>query len=586
MKLLVVFLLSALIFVPLFQRLGLGSILGYLVAGIVVGPDVLQFVGSPSKIMHTAELGVIFLLFIIGLELQPSRLWILRKSIFGLGAAQVVLTSAMIAVLASAGFGLSAPASILVGLALAMSSTAFVLQTLAERNELTHRHGRDAFAILLFQDLAVIPILAVIPFLVSSSAAVGMATPSWWALPLLCAYILAARFGIRPFLAWIARLKSRELFTASALLTILGTGLLMHELHLSMALGAFLSGVILADSEFRHELEATIEPFKGLFLGLFFMSVGMSLKLEILVLEPEVIFMLVSGIFVVKIMALLFVGMIRGTPFEESKRLSLSLAQGGEFAFVLMTAAVAVGLFTQTQANYLNAAVSITLLLSPLLMALDRKVNKVTVSDLPQFDNVVDEGHPVIIAGFGRFGQIVARILTTRQFRFTALEKSMEQVDFVRRFGNKIYYGDAARFDLLKSSGVERAKLFVLAVDEMEASIRVAELMREHFPHVPVFARARNRAHAYRLMDLGVKYLVRETYLSSLDMAKAVLEELKIPSNEASLTVEGFRNYDEDLLLRQHAIYQDETKLIASGRQALEELENLFQSDVETKRPR
>ncbi len=577
-----IFLAAAVIMVPLFRKFGFGAVLGYLVAGVILGPYGFKLVSDVESILHFSELGVVFLLFVIGLELQPSRLWVLRRSVFGLGSAQVLLTALALIPLLKL-FGLNWSAAVTVGFGLSMSSTAFVLQSLAERNQLVTRPGREAFAILLFQDIAVIPLLALLPLL--APGGINSEQPYMEAFKAVAAvfiFILGGRFLLKPLFKFVALLGSRESFTAAALLVVVGIAAVMNSVGLSMARGSFLAGVLLADSEFRHELEADIEPFKGLLLGLFFMAVGMSANLNLLTASPIKIVGLVLILSAVKFLVLFGISFFAGAKKENASKLGLNLAQGGEFAFVVFAAALTLNIFDAPEAQLWILVVTLSMLLAPFLILIEEKwirpiLKKSTIE--PEYDKIEDDENPVVIAGFGRFGQIVARLLTIRKIRFTALEKSAEQVNFVRKFGNKIHYGDASRLDLLQAAKVDKAKLFVLAIDDVDSSLKTAEMVKRHFPNVPIFARARNRFHCYKLLDLGVKVLMRETYLSSIELAREVLKELGLSEKEALLTVERFREYDENMLLRQHAVYQNEELLIQTAKQAFKELENLFEID-------
>ncbi|HXV07701.1 MAG TPA: monovalent cation:proton antiporter-2 (CPA2) family protein, partial [Burkholderiales bacterium] len=543
----------------------------------------LRLVAEVDNILHFAELGVVLLLFIIGLELQPSRLWVLRKSVFGLGGAQVLATGL---VLAAVGLALDLPwrSALVMGLALAMSSTAFVLQVLAERNQLTTRYGRSAFAILLFQDLSVIPLLALVPLLGTGGAQRG---DPWLsaglALVVIVAVVVGGRLLLRPVLHLIAQSRIQEIFTAAALLVVIGVSLLMTGVGLSMSLGAFLAGVLLADSEYRHELEANIQPFKGLLLGLFFISVGMSVDLGLIASRPALIVGAVLGLMGLKAALLWALARAAGHGEESARNLAIALCQGGEFAFVLFNLAAGHAVMERALVDLLVVVVSLSMAATPLALAGNDLLSRRLARARPQrpFDTFEQEAPRVIIAGFGRVGQVVGRILKLKRIAFTALDISPEQVQTVRRFGNKVHYGDASRLDLLTAAGVGRAKLFVLAIDDVEASIRTARTVRRHFPGLTVYARARNRFHAHRLMDLGVELIERETFLGSLDLARQVLEAVGTPGWEAQQVVARFQAHDEEALRRQHAVYHDETQLIQSARQAAEELQGLFESDQE-----
>jgi monovalent cation:proton antiporter-2 (CPA2) family protein len=581
-----VFLAAAVVAVPLFRRFKLGAVLGYLAAGVAIGPSGLAIIGEVDSVMHIAELGIVMLLFVIGLELQPSRLWVLRKSVFGLGIAQVATTASAIACVAVLA-GLPVPAAIVIGLALAMSSTAFVLQTLAERGQLTSRHGRSSFAILLFQDIAVIPMLALIPLL-GKGEGIPAGAQAWLAageaIAAIAAIVFGGRYLLRPIFRIIARSGIAEIFTAAALLVVIGTSLLLFSVGLSMSLGAFLAGMLLADSEYRHELEASIEPFKGLLLGLFFISVGMSVDLGLIGSEPARIAAIVAGLMLIKAVVLFVVARIAGQGAANARSLAATLSQGGEFAFVLFAIAVNGGIMEAELASSLVIAVTISMALTPLAMAIDDALRKRnTAKTKEDFDEIEPDDAAIIIAGFGRFGQIVARTLTARDIHFTALDISSDQIEVVRRFGNnKAYYGDASRLELLRAAHAQNAEIFVLAIDDIEASVRTAETVKKHFPNLKIYARARNRFHGYRLMDIGVDYLIRETLGSALELAENVLEQTGMTPWDARDTISTFRAHDERTMLRQQAVYHDESQLIQTSREAARELQDLIESDRES----
>lgn len=583
----VLLLAAAVILVPLSKRVGFGAVLGYLAAGMLLGPWGLKLIADVNSIARIAELGVVFLLFVIGLELQPSRLWALRKSIFGYGAAQVVITSLLLAV-AGMAFGLTWKTALIAALALSLSSTAFALQLLAERKELPTRHGRLAFAILLFQDLAAIPMIAIVPLLAVIPATefdpAQVVNP--WALlkaiGVVVAVVVGGRFLLRPFFRRVAATGSQEIFTAAALLVVLGTAMLVQYVGLSMALGAFLAGVLLAESEYRHELEADIDPFRGVLLGLFFISVGMAVDLGIVVSRPLTVIGLVIGLLAVKGLVLWALAWFSGQGRRCSINLALYLAQGGEFAFVILGLAAGAQVLNPSLADLLVLVVTLSMAATPLLLAVKNVLGFGQADQTARpYDAIDDDENPVIIAGFGRFGQIIARTLRLKRIHFTALEASFEQVDFVRRYGNKIYFGDASRLELLRAAKADKAKVFVLAIDDVEASIKTARLVKKHYPNLRIYARARNRHHVYHLMDVGVERIVRETFFSSLELAKDVLQGLGVPAAEAELTVQRFREYDEALIQRQYPFHQDEERLIASTREAAEELERVFEQDTQ-----
>jgi glutathione-regulated potassium-efflux system ancillary protein KefC/glutathione-regulated potassium-efflux system protein KefB len=576
-----VFLLTAVLLVPLFQRLKLGAVLGYLGAGMLIGPWGLGMIGEVESTLQFAEFGVVLLLFLVGLELQPSRLWVLRRPVFGLGGTQVLATGAALSALGLA-FGLSWQAALVAGLGLAMSSTALVLASLAERKQLATRHGRDAFAVLLFQDLSVIPLLALLPLLSDAGAhAAGGWTAAAKALAVIAVVIAASRLVVRPVLKAVARYGGREVFTAAALLLVIGAALIMEKIGLSASLGAFLAGVLLADSEFRHELEADIEPFKSLLLGLFFIAVGMSANLALVWNRPLTVFGLAAGLTAAKFVLMYAIARIGRAPNETAQRLAVAVSQGGEFAFVLFTAAGSLGIFEASTAELLVVVVTVSMLLSPPLFELHERLLARWIEGhaAPEFDTITGPGNPVIIAGYGRVGQIISRVLRMCGVPFTALEVSYQQVDFVRRYGSKVYYGDASRLELLEAAKTGEAKLFVLAIDDVEASVKTAAIVRKHFPDVPILARARNRVHLFRLRDLGVKLIWRETFSASLDIARHTLLSLGfgIAASERAVTL--FKQHDEQRLDTQYAVQHDEAQLIQTSKEAAAQLQELFESD-------
>ncbi len=582
-----IFLAAAVLIVPLVKKFGLGSILGYLIAGMVIGPWGLRLVTNVDDILHFSELGVVLLLFIIGLELQPSRLWVLRRSVFGLGSAQMAMTTLLIAACAWAA-GQNWQIAVIIGLGIAMSSTALILQTLAERNELTTRHGRESFSILLFQDLAIIPLLALLPMFASESGLVSD-TGSWSeAGRALLAIVLLMGVGrpvLRAVFRVVVRFGNRDIFTAAALLVVIGTALLMHAVGLSMPLGAFIAGVILADSEFRHEIEAQIDPFKGLLLGLFFIAVGMSVNIGLFRNMPFLLISLAVMMIILKFAALFVISRLASGNNDTARNLGIAMAAGGEFAFVLFTLAGNYQIIDSYTADILMLIVTLSMIISPFMFLLNDKVlSRLGEHDSePEYDRIDEPGNPVIIFGFGRVGQIISRILHMRDISFTALENNPTQVDFVRKFGSKIYYGDATRLELLRAAKAENARLFVVAINNIETSIRMVEMLRKHYPHIPIYARAHNRLHCYKLMDLKVEVLYRDTFFSSLILAKEILCGLGIPRTEAERTVNMFREHDEALLKRQHAIYNDEKALIESVVKSRAELQSLFESDATEK---
>ncbi|HEX3848669.1 MAG TPA: monovalent cation:proton antiporter-2 (CPA2) family protein [Steroidobacteraceae bacterium] len=577
-----IFLAAAVIAVPIFRYFKLGSVLGYLAAGIIIGPSGFGLISRIDATQQIAEFGIVLLMFVIGLELQPSRLWVMRKPIFGLGSAQVLATTAAIGAGAHFGFALPTPAAAVVGFGLSMSSTALVLQLLAERGQLTSQYGRSAFSILLFQDVAVLPALALLPLLGAASA--KTAGPGGWLaiklVAVLATAIVGGRYVLRPMLRIVAATRVAEAFTAAGLLIVIGTALLVSQVGLSLSLGAFLAGVLLADSEYRHELEADIEPFKGLLLGLFFITVGMSANLGLVREKPLLIAGLTLGFMLLKVAVLRGIGKAAGLSTAAGRGLAFSLPSGGEFAFVLFGLAATLGILESGTAELLVLVVTASMIMSPLLLAVHDALFKKKETDERPFDTPEELYPRVIIAGFGRFGQIVGRILRAKKISFTALEASQTQVDFLRRFGNRVFYGDASRLELLRSAHAENASVFVLAIDDVEASVRTAEMIVKHFPHLKIFARARNRQHSFRLMDLGVRYIIRETLLSSLEMSERVLESLGSSRAKAADAVRRFRVLDEATLVKQHSVKDDEKKFLETSRESAEQLLTLFEADA------
>ena len=580
-----IFLGAAVILIPLAKRFGIATVLGYLFTGLLLGPSFLKVAGNPDDLLHFSEFGVVLLLFIIGLELQPSRLWALRQQIFVLGGLQVIVTGVVLMLLSWYFLDIRLSNSFVIGFGLALSSTAFVLQLLGEKKQLSTTHGQQAFTILLFQDIAVIPLLAALPFL--SGAQEQNYDWIYFAkvISIFVGMIFVSRFVVRPFFKFAASSNVTELLTATALFIILGVSLLMNYIGLSMALGAFLTGVLLADSEYRHELQASIEPFKGLLLGLFFMSVGMLINVKLIVAKPLLIIGLAGLLMLIKFVVLTIIARLMGNKNESSIRLGVTLAQGGEFAFVLFSVATAQHLLTREQQNILNLVVTVSMAMTPLAFLLLEKIgNPLFAKAKPskEYDKIPNHEHAVVIAGFGRVGQIIGRVLRMHNIEFTAIEKSANQVDFVRKFGNQVYYGNPKNPEILRAAGLENAKVFIIAIGDIELSETVAAYAVRNYPHLTILARAKNREHYYRLRDVGVKYIWRETYLTSLDMSRETLEILGMDPKTARKTVQMFRDYDDALIERQRAIYQDEAEMIASAQSAIQELESLFDSDMTT----
>src|ERR1700733_6463988 len=578
-----ILLTAAVVAVSLFRLSKMSSILGFLAAGLIIGPWGLRLITDVSSILNASEFGVVLLLFVIGLELQPTRLWVMRRTVFGLGSLQVLCCGAVLGA-AAWWWGLPLIAACVVGFGLSLSSTPLVLQVLAERNQLKTQYGRAAFSILLFQDLAVLPMLAVLPLL-SPLQSAHTGSP-WFALVKLIAVIaivtVGGRLVLRPALRVVARIRVTEVFTAAALLVVIATALLVNEVGLSMALGAFLAGVVLADSEFRHELEADIEPFKGLLLGLFFIAVGMTANVGLIIAQPLKVIAGTALFMALKILVVALVGRATGRANLAAWRMGFTLPAGGEFAFVLFALAARQRILDAGTADLLVLVVTLSMMTAPLVLTLHDRVRKALVDAGPQapFDDIDERDNRVIIAGFGRVGQIVSRVLRARRIKFTALDSNQTHVDFVRRFGNRIYYGDASRLDLLRAASAESADLFVLAIDDTDASLRTAEIVRTYFPGLKVLARARNRQHAFALMDQKVDYIVRETYGSSLELAEQALIGLGDTPAVARAAVRKFRQHDERTLSEQYSIKEDEAKLISAARESAQQLEKLFESDV------
>jgi len=583
----VVFLLATVIAVPLTKRFRLGSVLGYLLAGMAIGPQALRLVSDTGGIATISEFGVVLMLFVIGLELSPQRLWVMRRQVFGTGLLQVLATSAVIGVIAWQLLGMLPGAAMIVGGSLALSSTAFGLQILGERKEAGTAYGRQAFAILLFQDLAAIPLIAAVPLLASGADTHGFdLVGALRTVGVIVAVIVGGRYLLRPVFRFVAKADAVEVSTATALLVVMGVALLMEVAGVSVTLGAFLAGVLLADSEYRHELESNIEPFKGLLLGLFFISVGMSMDISLLLHQPLLVFGIVAALLLLKGALLWPLGRIVGALEPgDALRLAVLLACGGEFAFVVLKLADERKLISAEQHNLLVLAITLSMALTPLLVSALAKLLGAHKVRKParDFDTIVAHSPRVIIAGYGRMGQIVSRILRAEGVPFVALDHSVEQVDLVRRFGrwSDIFYGDPARPELLRAAQADKAEVFVLASDDPESSLHVARVVRRMYPHLKIVARARNRQHVWRLMDLGIDEPIRETLYSSLKMSKQALIALGMTPERAMDRVERFRRQDSELIKTQYLVYDDEAKLVQTTREAVAELEKLFEADAE-----
>ncbi len=577
---LVVLLAAATIAVPLTRRAGFGSVLGYLLAGIAIGPAGLRLITDVDAIASIAGLGVVMLLFLIGLEVRPQRLWVMRRSVFGLGTAQVVISGAALAALAHA-TGIGWPGAIVLGAGLAMSSTAIVLPMLAERDLLTSPAGRDTFAVLLLQDLAFIPLVALVPLLAGDSIPDHV---PWHdvarAVVAIAVILVGGRFLMRPLFRAIGGAKTPEVFTAVALLIVAGTALLATAGGLSPSLGAFMAGVLLSKSEYRHELQADIAPFEGLLLGFFFISVGMSADLHLASTQPAPLAAATVSLLVAKSVIAFVLARIDGLDTTNALRFGLALPQASEFSFVLFGAAVAAGALGLGDAAFATLVTAASMIATPILFAGAEAfvIPRLKRAPAPEYDTIDADPNPVIIAGFGRFGQIVGRVLRMHGIEFTALERNPGQVEVVRRFGTKVYFGDPTRADVLRAAGAEQAKLLVVTMDDPPGVLRTIDMAKRNFPNVAILARARNRWYAHLLMDRDVGG-VRETFYSSLHLARLALTTLGIAEEAAERAVALFRDRDEKTLLETHAIYRDEKEVIQSQEQAAEELASLFAAD-------
>ena len=589
-----VFLGAAVIAVPLARLVGLGSIIGYLAAGIAIGPWGLKLVTDAQDILHFAEFGVVLMLFLVGLELEPRRLWTLRKPIFGWGSVQLLgSTAVMVAVALLA--GVDWRFAVIAALGLALSSTAIGLAVLAERNLAPTRSGQSVLSVALFQDVAAIPILALIPLLAVGAAASQPSGGNGWlpaaqALGVIAAIVFGGRLLLRPALRWIAGSETPEIFTAASLLLVVATAALMQWVGLSMALGAFLAGVLLAESEYRRELETDLEPFKGLLLGLFFMAVGMTIDFAVVLQQPLLVLLLVLGFLLLKALVLWAMARAMGLPVLERPVFIILLAQGGEFGFVVFQAAAQAGAITGAASSLLVATVALSMLLSPLLLViadrliLPRMARQLNASSpyMPEISEPQEA--PIVIAGFGRYGQIVGRLLYANGLRPTVLEHDAEAIEALRKFGWRVFYGDATRLDLLRTAGAGRARVLVLAIDDVAQSLKVAELAREHFPQLTIVARARNVQHFYALRELGVQLIERETLDSALMSGRSVLEAMGWLPHQARTLAMRFRRHTVEQLEANSAHWRDEDRLIASVKAGRQQLEALFTQEREAAR--
>lgn len=588
-----VYLTAAVLSVFLAKRLGLGSVLGYLLAGVLIGPWALGLVGEEGQdVMHFAEFGVVMMLFLVGLELQPSLLWKLRGPILGMGGAQVAGTAAAITAIALI-LNLPWQASLAVGLTMALSSTAIVLQSLGERGLLKTEAGQCCFSVLLFQDIAVIPMLAAFPLLAvagheAATAAAGHGItdlPAWQqallVVALITAIIVAGKLVMRPVFRLIAETRLREVFTAAALLLVIGVALAMETVGLSPALGTFLAGVVLADSEYRHELEGDIEPFKGLLLGLFFISVGASIDFGLLARTPGQIAGLVGALVLVKLAVLCIVGRVFRLPWSQNLLFTFSLAQAGEFGFVLFSFATQNQILTPEVANPLVLVVALSMAVTPLLAIVNEKALQPLFArpDTAREPDVIEEENPVIVAGFGRFGHIVGRLLKANGVGTTVLDLDPEQIDSLARLGLKVFYGDAGRLDLLRAAGVENARLLILAIDDQEKANEIATTVRHRFPHLVILARANGLQHAYELIDAGADEVFRETMDSALAMGVQALEAVGFRAHQATRAARLFRQHEEETMRELYGLWKDRHSYYDRAGERISELERLMQTD-------
>ena len=579
------YLAAAVIAVPIARALGLGAIIGYLAAGIAIGPWGLSLVSNVQDILHFAEFGVVLMLFLVGLELQPGRLWSMRRPIFGLGTAQM-LGCALLLWAGAWALGLPWRVALVGALGLALSSTAIALQVINERNLMRTDSGQKAFSILLFQDVAAIPILALLPLLgVAARAEAAHPHAPLDLLPetlkivaVVGAIVFGGRWVLRPLLRWIAKSKTPEIFTATSLFLVVGIAMLMLSVGLSMALGAFLAGVLLADSEYRRELETDIEPFKGLLLGLFFIAVGMSIDFGVIARHPLTMLGLLLGFLTIKAAVIWLLARVTGMPYQERPVFTLLLAQGGEFAFVVFQSGATFGAIAPENASLLIGAVALSMLISPLLLVwLDRALlgrHATLKSETePPVPEITEPQHaPVIIAGFGRYGQIVARMMLAQGVPATVLDHSVEMLEVAHTFGYRVFYGDATRVNLLRMAGAEQARILVVAVDAPEQSLKIVQLAKKHFPHLHIVARARDVTHWHGLRDLGVEHVERELFESSLRTARKVLELTGLPHAEADRLAERFRTHNIALSERMYAHHHDREAMIAVARQGRRQL--------------
>ncbi len=592
-----VYLAAAVVAVPVAKKLGLGSVLGYLLAGVIIGPYIMGLVGQEGQdVMHFAEFGVVMMLFLVGLELQPSLLWKLRTSIVGMGGMQLIVTAILIFVIGLVA-NLSWQTAMALGLILALSSTAITLQTLNESGKMNTQGGQSSFSVLLFQDIAVIPILAILPFLAIETGvthapdAHGHGASTNWiedfpvgiqALMIFGAIvfiIVTGKYLLTPCFRWIAKTEIRELFTAAALLLVIGIAILMTQVGLSPALGTFLAGVVLAQSEYRHELESDIEPFKGLLLGLFFIAVGASIDFQIIADSPGLIATLVGGLVVLKFVVLFVIGKVFKLGLDNNFLFAFGLAQGGEFAFVLFSFAIQNHVLSPDIANPLVVVVAMSMALTPLLMLINEKVllpHFGTKEEVSRKADEIDHHSSVIIAGFGRYGSTVGRFLQANGIMATYLDLDPDNVNLLRKLGLKVFYGDASRPDLLHAAGAEKAKLLIVAVDSPEKTLEIIEAAKKHYPNLEILSRAQGWTDSYQIIEQGVEHVYRETFDSALRLAEDSMCKLGYRKFQTHRAIHKFRKHDERYLRELATIHEDEAALINETRLRIEDLENIM----------
>jgi glutathione-regulated potassium-efflux system ancillary protein KefC len=571
-----IYLAAAVLAVPLFKRLGLGSVLGYLIAGVLIGPYALQLISDPEHVLHFAEFGVVLLLFLIGLELEPGKVWELRKSLFGLGGLQVALTMLLAAAVAY-WLGLSWQIAIAAGAGIAMSSTAIGLASLEERKQLDTPGGQGSFAVLLFQDLSVIPVFMLLAFIAPATADNGT---DIWAIPkalaVIAIIILISRTVLRPVMRIVAQTGMREIFFAFALLLVISVAMAVQAVGLSMALGTFLAGVLLANSEYRYELRLDLEPVKGLLLGLFFIAVGMSVDLSLLVRQPEIIIGLALLVVVVKMAVLYGLGRLFKLGRRDALLMAASLSQVGEFAFVIFGVALGQDLLPRATYDLLNAIVAVSMLATPLLLVLYSRFVRVDCGERPR--DSIEETNAVIIAGFGRFGQIVGRVLSAHGITATLIDNDPDQVELTRQFGWKCYYGDASRLDLLEEAGIAQARLLVIAINNPAAAVTMARLVQQRWPQVKVVARARSRTDAFEFRELDL-HPIREIFHSSLEAARQSLLALGETSAAATRIIQHFQRHDLEQLDAMLKVRDDRQAVLNISEQGRQDLKAVLIAD-------